>query len=756
MVIAITMKRFFSTLLLILSAEMFAQENIDDLTEIALKNPNLIESLQNDLANEIEAEIKGEDKSIDTLDIKITEEVSEDAEQKKFGFDFISSIPTSISSTSDLPVPNDYLISIGDKIKIILTGGKNTDFELEVGMDGAILFPEIGQLNVYGKSISEVQKSIDKVVQLSFVGTKSFVSLVSLSARKINVLGAVKSPGTYIVNPFSTISSALAYSGGFEEYASLRTITLIRNGEETQYDLYDLLINGNRAGDINVQQGDTILVKSTSNFINISGEVNRPLIYEYVQSDSISDLIQYSMGLKPGANPNNISLIDYVANFTGTQINELKSSDETKISDFNSPFQLEIFKIVPSSSLNIRVTGPIENQGYFNIDNKYLSDLMEKVKISDSIYPYLAVVQKDNFTKLFSVSDKETQNIELEDNFEIIFFSKYENILQNNKLSENTKKLISDYMLSVSILGENIDFPLFGKTTAKEVSDYLGFDIDSFSNEKTIYLSPLANKIIIGNFNEISFKAERYNSLTFRDLIDKTISVSLTGEVKFPGNYVLKPNTSLSELYRIANGYTDSADRNAVIFLRESIKESNIKSYEKAKDQITNFFAVNPAIEGQIDPRILELVDQEIDDDIFARLSGDLSIDSENIDNFLLEDGDSIFIPKRQMTVSVFGEVLNPSSFIFTEGLSVSDLVELSGGYTQLARKRSVYVIRSNGYVVKSSGIFSENIRIEPGDTVVVPLNINANTDILSIIAPVTSVLSNLAFAAAALENLNR
>ena len=43
------------------------------------------------------------------------------------------------------------------------------------------------------------------------------LSLKNLSAKKISIVGAVNNPGTYLVNPFTTISNALAYSGGIQK-----------------------------------------------------------------------------------------------------------------------------------------------------------------------------------------------------------------------------------------------------------------------------------------------------------------------------------------------------------------------------------------------------------------------------------------------------------------------------------------------------------------------------------------------------------
>ena len=102
---------------------------------------------------------------------------------------------------------------------------------------------------------------------MSYVGTSVYVGLNNASARKINIIGSIKTPGTYLVNPFTTILSSLAYSGGLEENASLRNIKLIRGDQVISFDLYEFLIFGERKNDLSLQQGDTIMVGSTSNFV---------------------------------------------------------------------------------------------------------------------------------------------------------------------------------------------------------------------------------------------------------------------------------------------------------------------------------------------------------------------------------------------------------------------------------------------------------------------------------------------------------
>jgi len=180
---------------------------------------------------------------------------------KKYGYNFFSSTPTSTSAVGDLPLPNEYKISLRDQITVILSGSKDAIFNLNVKLNGTILFPELGAIAVAGKTFGEVKETLSGLIDQSYIGVQIDVSIKDLSAKKITIVGAVKAPGTYLVNPFSTISSALAYSGGISEIGTLRNIRLIRsNGSAFSFDLYKLLINGDRSDDITIEAGDVIVI----------------------------------------------------------------------------------------------------------------------------------------------------------------------------------------------------------------------------------------------------------------------------------------------------------------------------------------------------------------------------------------------------------------------------------------------------------------------------------------------------------------
>ena len=197
-----------------LSAQDITQEELEFLEN----NPDLIENI---------SDIDIDDVSLPDTNIPEDNQISENIDfeiennESIFGLSYISGIEnSSLSSFADLPVPNDYRISLGDKLRIVLTGSQQDIITTQVELDGSILLPNLGSLNIFGDTLSEVRIKIKELVSLSYVGSQVSVSLTELEAKKINIIGAVLNPGVYVVSPFTTITYALAYAGGLEEYGS--------------------------------------------------------------------------------------------------------------------------------------------------------------------------------------------------------------------------------------------------------------------------------------------------------------------------------------------------------------------------------------------------------------------------------------------------------------------------------------------------------------------------------------------------------
>ena len=720
--------------------------------------------LQVEMAKDVFASSNSSDVEIDELPV-INESLvnrgsGSDANKisgQKFGYDFFSSMPTSLSAVGDLPLPNDYKISLRDQFRVILSGSKDAIFNLNVKLDGTILFPELGSISVVGLTYEEVQQKLTKLIDQSFIGVNIDLSLQNLSAKKITIVGAVKTPGTYLVNPFSTISGALAYSGGISEIGSLRDIKLIRSNKViSSFDLYDLLIKGDRSSDITIEAGDTLLISAANQFIEIGGSVKRPAIYEVLEGETVDDLVNFALGFTQTANKSNISVSFLDLKQSAIVKKNINSLDQ----DLSNVLSVDVFNYVNESTSNIRVFGAVDQPGFYDLE-KYetLKDLIDDLKFID-VYPWLGVLEQFDENKLikssilFSLNDPTTYNsVKLLPNSKI-YFANIES--RSFDVSPMSADQIRDYSLNINHKGKSSKLPVYGKYNVSSFINYLGLDMSDVSSKAT-YVSPLDNIVINEDYKKMQFVAKKYNTVSFRSPDNDLISVTIRGAVEFPGRYTLNDNSTVEDLYQLIGGFKSQAYLEGIILTREIIRERQVRSIEKSKQDLNK--AVMTSIqkgENVGDISIIRALSETIDPENLGRLAGDFSPKSRAAINTILFDGDVLVVPKNPNTINVFGEVLNPIAFEYSEELSIRSAIEQAGGYQKYADKKRVYVIKASGMIERPKrSVFAGNVELGPGDTIVVPRRIFTNYPGLEILAPVTQILSDLAFSAAALETLS-
>ena len=676
---------------------------------------------------------------------------------KKYGYNFFSSTPTSTSAVGDLPLPNEYKISLRDQITVILSGSKDAIFNLNVKLNGTILFPELGAIAVAGKTFGEVKETLSGLIDQSYIGVQIDVSIKDLSAKKITIVGAVKAPGTYLVNPFSTISSALAYSGGISEIGTLRSIRLIRsNGSTFSFDLYKLLINGDRSDDITIEAGDVIVIDPAEQFITLTGEVRRPAIYEITANETLEDLVTFGLGFSQYANKSNIEL-----RILDIESSSIQNTNVTNlVADLANVLSVNINGYVNKSMASVKVSGAVKEPGFYSLsENKNLEDLIKNLEFID-VYPWLAVVEQfddENLLKsstLFNLNDPNTfRSIKLLPNSKIFFA----NINSRDfSVSDMTMSSIKDYSLRLNHQQGSFDLPVYGRFSVTSFLDLLGLDMKNVDAEAT-YISPLEDIVLKDDYKNMQFTSQKYHTVSFRSPVNDLISVTISGAVDYPGTYTLQADSKIQDLYALVGNFKQEAFLEGIIFTRQSVRNQQLRAIKKSKEDLNSALLVSIQKGENIgDINIIKALSETIEPQNLGRIAGDFSPQSQSSINTILLDGDSLRVNLNPNIINVLGEVLNPSAFEYSKKLNVRSAILNAGGYQDYADKRKVYVIKANGIVEKASrNIFARNITLEPGDTIVVPRKIINNSPGIEALIPITSILSNLAFSAAALDNLS-
>ncbi len=759
---------------------------------------NLPEEIRNQIMQDefnsdslqIEDNLNDEDQEIEYEEVVI--------EEPYFGYGFFKKSSNTNAPVLDIPLQADYIIGFNDELELLLTGNVSKLLKLRVDLSGNILVPEIGIISVLNLNLFEANEKIKALVDSSYIGTNANLSVVKPSLKKISVVGSVVKPGTYLVNPFVSISEAIKYADGLKENASIRKIKILKSdGSSSSHDLYNFLIFGDRSTDINLQNGDTLVINATSNYVQIEGEVLRANRYEYLPSDSVSDLLSFAQGLTNNANRNNI----FINAITNSQVNTYAVSEDRLVGDLIIE-NLYVGSTVNVSRKNVFVSGSSVSSGYFNYDEgELLGDFLKKLSFSNSIYPFYFIVSQDSDaglqTEFFNLSLADPtsyNNIKLSQNVNIEFFSK-DQILQINELNDMAalieEKYTSDLLLNplmeelnmqveldlseeeylewerlktflpkdritVMSIGEKIlSLPLAGRFTAQSLYDYLGLNIEIDTSNTSI---ATREKIELNSYSQV-FEANDVVSITLPPKEFQTLSVRISGSITSPGNYVVPIKTTLTDLYDIAGGFMEGASNKGIILSRVAVKELEMRALEGAKrvimDSIVSQQSNAIALGNNSNFDLSTFTALMSEATVTGRVTGDFSPGSVLAQQTVLQDGDEVFIPSTLSTVTVTGEVLNPITTGFEIDSSYQDYIEAAGGLTSFADTRAIYIIKSNGTSRRySKGFMSKDQYPEPGDTIVIPRDFDQIQG-LPLVSVATKIISDIAFAAASLNSIS-
>ncbi len=281
-------------------------------------------------------------------------------------------------------------------------------------------------------------------------------------------------------------------------------------------------------------------------------------------------------------------------------------------------------------------------------------------------------------------------------------------------------------------------------------------------------------RLINVSYNNInSFKLKDYDEISVHIIPNwgdrKTVTIK--GEVNFPGTYVIEEGDRLADIIKRAGGFTENAFLAGAVFTRESIKELQRK---RLKESIINLkqqalaLSTRPNEVGQGNQKInfieisnvIDKISKEAQNlepigRISIKLQKNLNDFAKSSSNIVLKDKDTLTIPSSIDTVLVVGEVMSPTAVVY-ESSDVNYYLKNSGGLTQKADKDNIYVIHANGSAQKiKTGWFSAegSSIIKRGDTIVVPQKL-LNITGMQMAKDISSILYKFALTAAAMHTV--
>lgn len=237
---------------------------------------------------------------------------------QRFGSDLVKDGEQTYSPSSTAAVPNDYIIAAGDELYVRVWGSVDADLRLVVDRQGQVVIPKVGAVQVAGVSYGGLSRTIQAAIGKTYSGANVAASIGQMRGIRVYVTGYAQTPGAYTVNNLSSLVNVVMAAGGPSNAGSFRNIQLKRAGKViSTFDLYDLLLKGDKSADRPVTAEDVIHVGPAGTQVAIAGAVNKPAIYETKAGESLQDLLAYAGGFVSGANAQSVNYLGLVARQQG-------------------------------------------------------------------------------------------------------------------------------------------------------------------------------------------------------------------------------------------------------------------------------------------------------------------------------------------------------------------------------------------------------------------------------------------------------
>lgn len=282
-----------------------------------------------------------------------------------YGASLFQYVPSTFAPLDQGPVPDNYVLGPGDQIRVHVWGQVNFTTSVMVDRTGGIYLPQVGEVHLAGTPVSSLESTLDRAVGHVFRNFQLTASLGQIRSIQVYVVGNARRPGVYTISSLSTLVDALFASGGPSPQGSMRRIEVRRNGRiVTDFDLYSLLLHGDRSKDIPLLSGDVIFIPPVGSQAAIFGSVNTPAIYELRPGENIGELIQDAGGTSAIAAKTSIS-IERVENHQDRAAMNVQFNATGLATPVYDGDLVRVLPIVPLYKDTITLRGNTANPGRF-------------------------------------------------------------------------------------------------------------------------------------------------------------------------------------------------------------------------------------------------------------------------------------------------------------------------------------------------------------------------------------------------------
>ncbi|MGA2277470.1 MAG: SLBB domain-containing protein [Terracidiphilus sp.] len=732
-----------------------------------------------------------------------------------YGASLFAQRPASFGPIDQAPAPQDLVVGTGDELRIRIWGQINFSANLRVSREGEIYLPKVGAVHVAGLAFSSVTGHLRTALERVYRNFDLSVDLGEIHSIQVYVTGQARQPGEYTVSALSTLVDAVFLSGGPSGAGSMRHAELKREGKIlTDFDLYALLVSGDKTGDVQLQPGDVLFIPAAGPEVALLGSVRQEAIYELRGQESVEQLLDAAGGRTAVASGGHI-LVERIMDHTERRAFDLKADAAGLATLLVDGDIVRINPIASNYRETVTLRGSVANPGRFLWhQGMRLSDLMPD---RDSLlsrnywwrrtqlgFPAPEFVSTDSSSTSYKEKGLLSERSSGDDSDEQ---SEY----LSNPLSDRNANSLSDRRLTPS----SVDDPSAAMQKAIDnrasgaAGTLGGILVNSRMGQETALLRPssetdwnyavierldastMATSLIPFDLGKLMLDHDPSQNMELQpgDIVtifsqddihqpteQQTKYVRLEGEFVHAGIYSVLPNESLRELVARAGGLTGKAYLYGSEFTRKStqvIEQQRLNEYadhlehQMARSSMAMSSAASSSPESGQSGQAAS-----VNHDLIARLrqlrpTGRIvlslhprSSGDNELPDMPLEDGDVMLVPPTPATVQVIGAVLNQNAFLYRNDGHVSDYLHLAGGPSRDADRKHSYVLRADGSVTSrdtGQSIFSasgfDRTRVYPGDTIFVPEK-SVGQGALHELLGWTQIFSQLALGAAAIDVL--
>ena len=691
-----------------------------------------------------------------------------------FGQNLFRNVPSTFAPLDRVPVTPDYLIGPGDELVVRSWGQIDINYRATVDRTGTIYLPRVGAISVAGLRYDQLNDAIKNAVGRVFKNFELSVTLGQLRSIQVFVVGQVRRPGVYTVSSLSTLVNALFASGGPSNHGSMRDIQLKRQGKVvTNFDLYDLIVRGDKSKDAQLLPGDVIYVAPVGRLAALSGSVNVPAIFELKDHDTLGDAITYAGGLTTTA-AGQRAIVERIDE------HHARRAEEFSLATDGLHRELQDGDVIRFLHISPRFENTITLRGNVSVPGRY--PWREGMRVKDLIPSRDALITYEYWKRQNRLGlDSESEGFQLKEDRkrrdQTQSYSDSERRrsssdpsqrqdqqeLQDRRSQRQSSNGDQDRNQQADERDQRGERPAdrieAQRATEEEIKNEVKRSAAEINWEYALVqrLNPddLTTRLLPFNLGKAiagddaqNLQLQAGDVITIFSQADMQVPIGqqskyvrLEGEFSTAGVYQVEPGETLRHLLTRVGGFTGQAYIYGAEFTRESTREEQQKRLDQYIDELAKSIERNAGAQRNLSPeealaereslegqrRLLERM-RELR--ATGRIVMELKPGAATLEAFpdlVLEDGDRLLVPFRPATVNVLGSVYNSNAFIYKSGKTVSDYLRLSGGANRDGDKGRSFVIRADGSTISSQsfhGLFSgglNTVQLMPGDTVVVP-----------------------------------